>query len=148
MQLDQFFSHWSIKFPLKFFAPIMRYWTFDKFSKKSVVLLYALATREAEFRIPRKLALFPLFFGKFLPKFTSKIRKKDLFFLNFSGNCAEYLANILRQSEDLPKLCQILFSTIQKFAEREKKAKRNPKHCRISILFLDFGDKFLQKICL
>ena len=32
LQLDHFCSHWSIKLPMKFFAPIMRYWDLTQIS--------------------------------------------------------------------------------------------------------------------
>ena len=90
------------------------------YTKQERTWFYALTTREAEFRIPGKSALFCCFLESFHPKFTSKIRKKKNFLsLDFSENCAKYLANILRQSEDLPKVCR-------KGQKRRRKSKSMP----------------------
>ena len=41
LQLDNFFSHWSIKLPMKFFAPIMRYRCYVvKMGEEGVLLFY------------------------------------------------------------------------------------------------------------
>ena len=40
MQLDHFCSHWSIKLPMKFFAPIMRYWKDISFGRRAISIFH------------------------------------------------------------------------------------------------------------
>ena len=72
--------------------------------------LYALATREAEFRIPGKSALFSLFLGKFLPKIHLQNPKKRFLFPHFFWKLCrmsgKYSEAIWTSAKTLPKDCR------------------------------------------
>ena len=95
------------------------------------------------------------FLAVFHPKFTSKIQKKRFLSPQFfwklcqmSGKQSEDLPNPIFQN---PKVCrkgQKRRKKSESLPKGTKKAKKNPKVCRIPILLLNFAEKNLQKICL
>ena len=124
-------------------------------SRGTCMQLYALATREAEFRFSANSALYMLVFGSFSPKIHLQNPKKKI---SFSSIFLKTLPNVWQtirrsaksyfpKSESLPKGTKKA-KKIRKFAERDKKGEKNPKVCRIPILLLNFAEKNLQKICL